>query len=329
MTDLHLKRIGTIIKVIANHPGITLGQLLKILPNFDVSISEKTLTKDIEILKRDYGLLSPEPRLRSGYVLLGMNTIGTEELPTVIDSLWAFGFNLNDSTAWTISRRLGSTTRTIGLRQKNIYRTAKSQEEIEERIGLAIKERLGVRMVLETPRLNKPTKFDVYPLFKVFYERGWYLVTRNIEKKAYFASRLDRIKSCEIQKSVNDSHDKDIEDAHILINSGWGMDFPHTFEEFKEIDTQPEVIVRFDESVAAFIREGGERHPKAKMDFASDGSGHLDFRIRLRYYSEFRNWVRSWGSKAWFLQPQNLVDEESTEVRRQARNYRIENTQKA
>lgn len=325
MTDPYRARTGIIIKVIANNPGITLGQLLRLLPQFGVKISEKTLTKEIELLKRDYGLLSPEPRLRSGYVLQGMHTIGTEELPTVIDALWAFGFNLNDSAAWSISRRLGSTSRTIALRQKNIYRTAKSQDEIGERISFAIRDHLCARMVIETPRLPKPAKFEVFPLFKVFYERGWYLITRNIDKKAYFASRIDRIKSFEILKTCppNETHDKDIEDAQILINSGWGMDFPHTYEEYRQIESQPEVVVRFDASVAAFIKEGAERHPKATMDYAPDGTGHLDFRIRLRYYNEFRNWVRSWGSKAWFVEPQSFVDEERAELFRQARNYNV------
>jgi hypothetical protein len=328
MTDPHRTRIGTIIKVIANHPGITLGQLLRELPRYGVSISEKTLAEEIKLLKQDYGLLSPEPRLRSGYVLQGMHTIGTEELPTVIDSLWAFGFNLNDSTAWAISRKLGSSSRTLAFRQKNIYRTAKSQDEIVDRIAIAIRDHLCLRIVLESPRLSKPTKFDVFPLFKVFYERGWYLVTRNLDKKAYFASRMDRIKSCEIQKtcSPNDAQDKDITDAHILMNSGWGMDFPHTFEEYHGIEFQPDVVVRFDASVASFIKEGAERHPKAKMAYAPDGSGHLDFRIRLRYYNEFRNWVRSWGSKAWFLEPQSFIDEERTELVRQAWNYGMKAT---
>lgn len=326
MTDPQLNRIGTIIRVIANNPGITLTQLLNELPRFGVRISEKTLTKDIELLKREYGLLSPEPRLRSGYFLLGMQSIGTAELPTVVDSLWAFGFNLNDPTAWAICRRLGSTSRTIALRQKNIYKTAKSQQDIDEKLSLAIKDHLCARIVLETPRLAKPAKFDVFPLFKVFYERGWYLISRSTDARAYFPSRVDRIKSCEIAKAVhpNSDHDKDIESAQFLINSGWGMDFPHTYEEHAEIDSQPEVVVRFDSTVAAFIREGAERHPRAKMSYAPDGSGHLDFRIKLKYYNEFKNWIRSWGAKAWFMEPQTFVDEERAELRRQIINYKLD-----
>ena len=325
-TNLQHRRIGAIIKAIGSNPGITLTQLRQELSNSGIGLSEKTLTKEIDHLKHFYELLAPEPRLRNGYVLQGFHTIGTSELPTVIDALWAFGFNLNDPVAWRVSRRLGSSRRTIALRQRNIYKSAVSAQEIGDRLELAIKEQLAVRIVLETPRAPKPLIYEVYPLFKVFYEKGWFLITCSTHRKAYYATRVDRIKKCEILKQTQStqSHDKDIENAQMLMNSGWGMDFPHTFEEYSEIDSQPEVVVRFDSSVAAFIREGPDRHPKARMAYASDGTGHLDFRIKLKYYSEFRTWVRSWGSKAWFLEPQAFIDEEIADVRRQMMNYKID-----
>lgn len=322
MADQFSARTGIVIRAIANHPGITLGDLLSILPTYGLKISEKTLTKEIDKLKNDYGLLSPAPRLRGGYYLQGLHSLGLNELPTVIDSLYAFGFNLSDATAWDISQRLGKTGRGIALRQKNIYGKGKSQEDVEEKIAIAIKEHKGAQIVIETPHQEKSQKFDIFPLIKIFHERGWYLISRNLDKEAFFASRIDRIKSIQLlREHENPNYEKNIGDAHFLMNSGWGMNFPHTLEDYEKIDSQPEVVVRFHASAAPFIKEGVERHPRAKLEPAPDGN--LNFRIRLYYYDEFRNWVRSWGCKAWFVEPESFVEAERMELRRQAQNYKM------
>ncbi|HEY9756049.1 MAG TPA: WYL domain-containing protein [Oculatellaceae cyanobacterium] len=316
-----MQRVAIIVKTIGSQPGITLKKLLCTLHEEGIKISEETLTTDIQVLKLT-GLLPQDRRLRNGYYLQGMHTIGTEEISTVIDALWTFGFNLGDKTAFDISNRLGATSRIIALREKNIYREIPEELNFEHKMSAAIKDHLAVEITLESPRLAKPSCFRTFPLFKLFHERGWYLVTRNVDRREFFASRIDRIKECELLLTeINQIHERDVNDAQFLLNAGWGMDFPHTIEEFQSIESLPEIVVRFDSTVAVFIKEGAKRHPRAKISNAPDGSGHLDFSIKLKYHTAFRNWVRSWGSKAWFLEPQAIVDEEQTDLRRQFSNY--------
>lgn len=322
MTD-QLKRTGLIIKTIANNPGIRLGELLHQLAQQGLKISEKTLATDIERLKKTFELLPDQPRLRSGYVLSGFTTIGNDELPTVCNALAAFGANLQDNKALAVSERIGRTDQVMSIFQRNIYKPAKTESDIDQKLSLAIKDHLLVRVIVLSPRVKEPAELIFFPLFRVFHERGWYVISRTVHKQEFWPTRQDRINSCEILKgsAFNKSFKEDLDTAHFLMNAGWGMNFPHTMAEYEEIDEQPEIVVRFDATVAAFIKEGVRRHPRAKMTPAPDGSGHLDFRLKLKYHDEFRNWVRSWGAKAWFVQPQSFVDSEKTEIRRQMRNY--------
>jgi hypothetical protein len=318
-----LKRTGLIIKIIANNPGIRLGELLHRLAEQGLKVSEKTLATDIERLKKNFRLLPDQPRLRSGYVLAGFTTIGNEELATVCNALSAFGANLQENTALEISERIGRSDRVMSILQRNIYKPAKTESDIDQKLSLAIKDHLAVKVVVDSPRIAQPIHITFFPLFRVFHERGWYVISRSVEKQEYWPTRQDRIISCEILKrtSFNKSFKEDLDTAHFLMNTGWGMNFPHTMVEYEEIEEQPEIVVRFDATVAAFIKEGVGRHPLAKMTPAPDGSGQLDFRLKLKYYDEFRNWVRSWGAKAWFVEPQSFIDRERAEIRRQMQNY--------
>jgi predicted DNA-binding transcriptional regulator YafY len=323
-----LERLGLIIKLIANYPGIKLTRLENKLREEGLVVSQKTITTDIQLLKADMMLLPDRPRLREGYFLADIQTIGLEENETVVDALSALGVNLHDHQALLISRRLAKQhTRQFrtGLRQRDIYKVPNADNEIEKKLFLAMTNRQAIKLRIESPRTEKPQVFTTYPLFRVFHERGWYLITRNINKTAYFPCRIDRIKSCEILKkeAINTTFDADLAQAQYFINCGWGMDFPHTIEELQETEASPDIVVRFDQSIAKFIREGINRHPKAKIELASDGTGCLDFHIKLKYHNEFKHWVRSWGSKAWFLAPQSFVDEEKAEVRRKMQIYGI------
>lgn len=325
-----LARIGMIIKIIGNSPGIKLTQLRSVLAETGFKVSEKTITEDIKLLKDELELLPRSPRLRHGYFLQGFHTVGGREVGVVIDALTAFGLSLSDARALEISRRLVSHTSTgnirmFGLHQRTIYKAATSQKKIEDALFAATKEHLPVRLSIESPWKPEAKDITVYPLFKVFYERGWYLISRELNKKAYYPCRLDRIKKCEMPKraEVNESHERDLDEAQYLINCGWGMDFAHTISELQATEQGPEVVVRFDQSVAPFLKEGVNRHPKAKLSAAPDGSGHLDFRIRLTYYRDFKKWVRSWGSKAWFIEPQDFVKEEVAQIRRQMFTYKM------
>lgn len=322
-----LERLGIIIKIIAKQPGIKLAALREKLSEAGINVSEKTITTDIECLKRDLKLLDNK-RLRQGYFLSEITTVGDAEVDTVVDALFSFGMNLRDMNALEIGKRLGpqrAGIRTTGLRQRNIYKEDDADVPISTVLKRAIRQSCAIELTLETPRSDKIVVIRCYPLYRVFHERGWYLITKDLSHERYNTCRVDRIRSCKLledQESNNDM-ETDVNRAQFLISMGWGMDFPRSTQELDDQENQEELVVRFDRSIAAFIREGINRHPKAIIAPAPDGSGCIDFRIRLKYQSEFKTWVKSWGSKAWFLQPPSAVEEQIADIRRQLMNYGI------
>lgn len=329
------QRIGLIIRTIACNPGITLSGLLKSVHDHGIDITERTLAKDIGLLKDEYQLLTQRPRLRQGYVLQGIYSLGEEELDTVVDALNAFGTSLESQSAQETVERLksqaqgvrrstkSSTVRVIGHRQ--IYALKDEQKKAERDLAIAAQKHAAIQATYKTPREAKPIDIKGYPLFLVFYERGWYCIIKDMNEKAFRPRRLDRFHNLKILNSEpsNASHETDTQEARLLMSHGWGMSFPRSFAELNKSD-HTEVVVRFDSTLASYILEGQSRHPLAKTSRAKDGSGDVEFRIKLHGdLFEFKNWVRSFGSKAWFLSPQNIVETEKREVRRMAERYKV------
>lgn len=329
-------RLGKIIKIIANKPSITLGGLLSELAASGIQITERTLAKDVLLLKTDYGLLPNHERLRSGYVLDGMCTLAETEISLVLDAMHVFGVRLNDPEAATMKERLvkilreqnpqalaaGLETRTV--RQRDIFEKNKGQHQTQNTLLAAIRARKAVAMEYLTPRVGQPKRIDGYPLLMVFHERGWYCIVKDMDRAHYYPRRIDRIRTCAIntKSPANARHADDIKQAQFLISCGWGMTFPQSLKELANAENQPEIVVRFDNSIAPFILESVDRHPRGKIRRARDGSQDVEFRIKLSNPEEFRYWVRSFGAKAWFVAPQSLVDSERAEIRRMLSRYR-------
>lgn len=326
-----------IIKIIACQPGITLTNLLLTLRNQGVMVSERTLVKDIMSLKVDFKLLPSKPRLREGYFLQDMVTLAQPELGVVIDALCAFAISLKDSDSERIFQRISSvakfldtkdgssrlTQRYIG--QRIISRDQATLKELELLIMHAIRNRLPMKIHYASPRTPGTLTFDAYPLFKIFYERAWYVIIRNVQKPLYHPCRMDRIARARIldKQPANTQVADDVHQSRYLISCGWGMTFPASTEDANRLNDCPDTIVRFDSGVAQYILEGLERHPRARIVLSRDGTGDVFFKIKLADLWEFKHWVRSFGSQAWFVAPESAVEEEKAEIARLRHRYRI------
>ncbi|MBX3077085.1 WYL domain-containing protein [Candidatus Obscuribacterales bacterium] len=326
--------MGLIIQIIANYPGVTLSGLGEHLKGMRVNVTERTLAKDVLLLKTEFALLPLQERLRQGYSLQGIQTIGALERSVVLDALSAIGFGLGDVDAYAVLKRLhkdssplvarrqSSTSRI--LRARNVYqRKGGSAEELDRLLAEGIASTRAVKIKYRSPRLREVTEFQSYPLFKIFHGWGWYLIGRELDSTRFYAYRLDRIEQLVLIEPVkgNEDHDEDIDVAQLLLSCGWGMTFPHSMEELQKSKMQDEAIVRFDSTITPFLLEGPERHPMGEVVAAKDGTGDALFKIRLSDYWEFRQWVRSFGGKAWFVAPESLVESERTEVRRMFEKY--------
>ncbi len=327
MTE-RIHRLSTLIKIIANNPGITLTQVHKRLPEFEIEITERTLAKDIASLKHEYQLLPETERLRKGYVLEDIVTLSRSELELVLDALQVLSVRMSDPEAEVVMTRLmtlinRSTTdkayvQTRTVRQRNILNKQADERDKHKLLQNAIRQSRAVSMTYNTPRVGKDEQIVAFPLLMVFHERGWYCIMRDLNETNYRPRRLDRITKCRLAQEaiVNPTASDNLKEANYLLSCGWGMSFPLNTRELKVSDGQPPIVVRFDRTMAPFIMEAVERHPRATISRVKDGTASVDFSICLSQPMEFIQWVRSFGAKAIILSPSNIVEQEKAEIRR-------------
>ena len=322
--------------MIANNPGITLSGLRQKLDELGITVTERTLAKDINSLKNDYQLLPDKPRLKEGYVLNDIFCFSSSELETLLDSLFLLGARMDDPEASSLSYRLGQMTgsafgaterkrrRKRSIRNTSILEKDKDYEQRVSTIYDSISRGAPVEFVYNTPRLPDVERRSCYPLMMLFYERGWYCIARELSEKVYFPNRLDRISDLRIVDDIaaNTTIDEDIEQASYLVSCGWGMTFPRTMKDLSDAEKAPPIVVRFDRTVASYLLEARERHPKAKIYPVNDGTGDVIMEIHLSRPKEFLDWVRSFGARAWVVSPSSLVSLQEAEIRRMLERYR-------
>lgn len=331
-----IRRLSAIIKIIANNPGVTLSGLKAQLPDLGISVTERTLAKDIVTLKHDFHLLPDKERLRSGYVLEDIFTLSDREMSLVLDALHMLSGRMEDPDAQEVLTRLTELSNQRGVtagpriqtvRQRNIMKN-KDRAETSRILKEAIRTNQAVRFVYNTPRVGKDETLIGFPLIMVFHERGWYCITRDLKEKTYYPRRIDRIKEIKIANThgANEDFQDDFKEANYLMNCGWGMTFPRNMKLLEECEKQPPIVARFDRTMANYILEAVERHPKGKVLPVKDGTGDVEFSIKLHDPREFIHWIRSFGSRAKIIAPPSLVEQERTEIRRMYEAYQTVST---
>lgn len=326
-----LERTAIIIKIIANAPGITMSRLHAELQARNISVSERTLAKDIESLKKDYRLLPDKDRLRQGYYLKDILALSGDEAEIALDALHLLT-RLKDKQAEALAQRLqtdrnqnqfapvpaqAAPRRTRTVSQRNILNAQKS-EEIQRQLNQAIRQTRAVTFTYKTPRLKAAETVSGYPLLMVFHERGWYCIMRNLTTCTYSPRRIDRISDLKLTEGgkLNQDAQENIDEAAFLLSAGWGMSFPRNMREYHASDSEPYIVARFDAAVAPYILEATERHPRGKVKACRDGTGDVEFSIKLHDPRGFLDWVRSFGVKARITAPKNLVEQEKAELKR-------------
>ncbi len=328
-----IRRLSAIIKTIANNPGITLTGLKGQLPEHGINVTERTLAKDILTLKQEYRLLPDKDRLRSGYILEDIFTLSDLEMSLVLDALHMLSGRMDDPEAHEVLTRLTDLSSARGhsattgprirtFRQRNILK-GKDRAETSRTLKEAIRTRQAIRFIYHTPRVGKDENLSGYPLIMVFHERGWYCITRDLKDRNYHPRRIDRIKELKIVTThgINQDFQENFKEANYLLNCGWGMTYPRSMSQLEEAEAQPPIVARFDRTIAPYILEAVERHPKGKVTSVKDGTGDVEFSIKLSDAREFIYWIRSFGARAKIIAPQSLVEQERTEIRRMYEAY--------
>jgi len=331
----NLNRLSTLIRTIGANPGISPQALKSLLKKKGTDVSERTLYTDLGFLRNELSLLPRQGRMRDGYFLDGFLTLSGSEINSVLNALETFSIDLQDQDftklVKTIRRRtvanMGNAA--ISARQtKSIAHrvaTKNSNHDVVKLINSAVNNSTLCKMCYVSPRNDLPSQFTNYILLTVFYERAWYAIVKDADSGNYFPCRFDRIESLNLETKAPrlEASDGHITEARFLMSNGWGMTFPKNRDELLRVNDLPETIVRFEHSIAEYILETASRHPKGHAEHLRDGTGDVLFKIRLHDIWEFRHWVRQFGSLAWFVAPENVVNQERTDILKLASRYSL------
>jgi hypothetical protein len=162
---------------------------------------------------------------------------------------------------------------------------------------------------------NKLGLITLYPLQLIYFDIAWYLIYENYQDATLCTGRINRfqdyLKVVTTKKARNISEQqKSLNNAHQLIENGWGLKLGNLQEQQLELAGKLDLITvkaRFFPPVSAFIAEGELRHPRQVIE---QKTAHLDYIIKLppRSLEEFGFWINRYSNNVVVLSPSELKD---------------------
>ena len=317
------EKIGIIIRTIANNPGLTRDELLAKLQENKLAISLRSLSESIKELKCDYKLLPNNSKLKNGYYLDNIISIPKTDLSILTNALNSFAQHLRDEASIETYKRIVEYAKNhisneaihTMIRETNIIESNDIIVKHSKVIDKAISSKMSILVTYKSPR-GQETKSTLFPMFKIFYIRAWYVICKLKDLNLFHPYRLDRFININLGNILNKKYKSDYKLATELLSHGWGMSFPDS--KMKACEGR-EYVVIFDKSIAPYIVEGKLRHQNAKLRYLPNGN--LEFSIKLSDPWEFCHWIRSFGSLAWFIKPKEIVDIEIKDLKNKVDRY--------
>ncbi len=262
-------------------------------------------------------------KIKSGYFIDDVVTIPKTDLSVLTNALNSFAHHLRDEASIETYKRIVEYAKIYNtneaihtmIRETNIIETSDLIAKNSKILDKAINAKISINANYKSPR-GLISKITLFPIFKIFYIRAWYVICKSKENNQFHPYRLDRFEQITLGNLVNKKYNTDHKIANELLSHGWGMSFPKNKLKAQE---KKEYVVIFDKSVAPYIVEGKLRHQNAKL--RNMPNGNLEFSIYLNDPWEFCHWVRSFGSLAWFVKPKEMVEIEITDLKNKAGRY--------
>ena len=321
-------------------------RLLALAKSLDIEVPHcaiATLRKDLEIL-RQCGILDRR-MYRWGYYL-GTGVMDLEQLQVAIQSLGANAEHQGDPKIRQIFNTLRKRLRGFNFEQQQSFfypvrtylnRAIVYSDPAEMMLKGVYRHTLFHQLeglekaivkgqAVELFRKNNPYDpsqighIQVYPLQLIYADIAWYLLVEHLQNQHLELIRMDRLQdSLKLIKYPERGLDTQIQQmniAHDLLQSGWGLFLGNTQEQNAEkagLLALIQVKVRFFSEVIPFIVEGEKRHPRQTILKGQKGSNglsqHVDYEVLLppRSLSEFSRWLNRFMDQALVLSPPELV----------------------
>lgn len=180
-----------------------------------------------------------------------------------------------------------------------------------EQITRAWAERRIVRLWYRSPRSGEMRQRDLAPYCLEISGPAYscYVIGYDSWAKGIRTFKLDRLERAQM---LDQSYEIPPEfDANAYLADSWGI---------MHGEDLTEVVLQFNREVAALVRER-TWHPSQTIDELADGG--LLFTVRVSDPREMRPWLRSWGAEVEVLEPPELRNEMTEQVRRLAERYQV------
>lgn len=183
------------------------------------------------------------------------------------------------------------------------------RSELIDQLMVAVEDHLVSLIVYQSDRSTEPVEQEVYPQGFVFHRGSLYLIawsSRRGEIRTYKMDRIEDVHSTKLPAAVPEEFDL----------AEW---LERSFGVFRSGSTELQTIrIHFARDVARYVQES-RWHGSQQLTPQPDGSLIAEF--SLPDTQEIKRWIMSFGANATVLEPQELVEEISDDLRRMLTRY--------
>lgn len=278
-----ISRYYLIINKIRSSHYASFEEIREHLAEHDIDISLRTLQRDIQNIRDEFGIEVVYSKLKNGYY------IDNQESSDFVYFMKFFEMSVMSGTLTDSFRTIKNSS---GFIEFDTVEPIVGIEYISQAL-FAIKERLKVRIKYQRFSDNEAFEANLAPGLLKEYQKRWYLIAWNIDLEGFRTYSLDRVKSFEITgKNFDSNLIAGIKEKFMHVI---GIGFP---------DSEPELIeLSFDKDQGKYVKTLPLHHTQTII---SDNEIELRILIKVVPNYELIQKIMSFGDRVIVVKPKWL-----------------------
>jgi len=294
-----IRRYTLIIEKIGQDQHPSFEELKDYLFDHGFEISDRTIQRDIEEIRFDFGIEITYDRHRNGYYI-------DKELSVNMDNFLRFLEIAHTAELLTDSlRESKESLNYIAFESQGNLRG----NELLKPLLMAIRNRRKVSFIHENFSTGKKTKYSVRPYLLKEYMNRWYLVGTLIGSDEFRTFGIDRILDLQIRKETFRKQPK---------ADPMGL-FEHTVGLTYSLNKQEEVILSFTPLQGKYIKSLPLHHSQMVL---KDNKKELRIKLDIIPNYEFKQQVLMLGETVQVIRPGWLADEVKKSLKAALKRYK-------
>ncbi len=299
-THIISRRIQYIIQYVYDFKYPSKQNILDFLKEKDFKISNRTIERDIERIRADFGLEIAYSKTNNGYYI-------DEDKSVRVDSF--FKFLEIVSLADIFSESLLDSNKILDYVSFDDSRYFKGVENLRD-ILIAISQKRKILFIHENFELHTLKKYTITPLLLKEYENRWYVigVPDGMNKiRTFGVDRLSKLKVGKSSKIKKNNFDKQIQNFENIVGIN--------FEDGKPVN----MSLLVDELHIKYMRSLPLHHSQSIHPKNSENKHQVDFYLIPNY--EFMTQILKMGDSSEVISPVEFRDEVKGMLERSLKKY--------